>query len=586
MVEGAIYLPKYQTSWALIIGINDYAHASPLDFARNDAEGIAKLLEEKFRFPRANIKVLLDGSATGGAIRKAFLEFSSSSKVNSDDRLIVFFAGHGHTVSGKRGEVGFLVPSDGNVEQIDTLIRWDELTRDADLVPAKHIFFLMDACYGGLALTRKPSFGSMRFLGDMLQRYARQVLTAGKADETVSDGNGVRPGHSIFTAHLLNGLEGAAATEDGIITANGVMAYVYERVAQDQYSRQTPHYGFVDGDGDFVFDISILETVQSAADQTGEGEARGGGDILINTSPEVVEASEAEITISDVTKELLSDPSKRIKLDDFVSRHIRKFLEATDLRNFPMQGGQVSREEFLNRVVKYEEVARDLQHIVILLAKWGDDEQLLLLEKIFVRLAEADKGSAGIALWLRLTWYPLVMLMYSAGISALAARKYSALRVALAVTIQPDPNYGRKPQKLVLPVLRNMADLHEEFKWLPGVERAYVPRSEHLYKILQPILEDELLLGRAYEKLFDEFEILVALTYADFAEGNWGPPGRFVWKFSQGSGDSPFDQLIETATREGSEWGPVKGGLFEKSAEKFKKIAAQYRERIKNVSWW
>jgi hypothetical protein len=32
------------------------------------------------------------------------------------------------------------------------LIRWDELTRNADLITAKHMLFVMDACYGGLAL--------------------------------------------------------------------------------------------------------------------------------------------------------------------------------------------------------------------------------------------------------------------------------------------------------------------------------------------------------------------------------------------------------------------------------------------------
>ena len=64
----------------------------------------------------------------------------------------------------------------------------------------------------------------------MCKRLSRQVLTAGKADETVSDGNGPISGHSIFTGHLIQGLEGKAATKEGIITANGVMAYVYDKV--------------------------------------------------------------------------------------------------------------------------------------------------------------------------------------------------------------------------------------------------------------------------------------------------------------------------------------------------------------------
>jgi uncharacterized caspase-like protein len=126
---------------------------------------------------------------------------------DSDARVLIFFAGHGHTVSGNRGEIGFLVPVDGQVSDLSTLIRWDELTRNADLVPAKHMLFLMDACYGGLALSRRPlPPGSMRFVRDMLQRFSRQVLSAGKADEPVADAGGPRPGHSIFTGHVLDAL--------------------------------------------------------------------------------------------------------------------------------------------------------------------------------------------------------------------------------------------------------------------------------------------------------------------------------------------------------------------------------------------
>ena len=206
------YKNEYSNSWALIIGINKYTNVNQLSFAVNDAMAVANSLETLFGFINGNIKVLVDEDATVINIRRTFLEFTNNI-IKPDDRLLVFFAGHGYTSKGKRGEVGFLVPVDGDINNIDTLIRWDELTRNADLIPAKHIFFLMDACYGGLALLRSPNFGSMRFLGDMLQRYSRQVLTAGKADETVSDGNGIRPGHSIFTAHLLNGLEGGAATK-------------------------------------------------------------------------------------------------------------------------------------------------------------------------------------------------------------------------------------------------------------------------------------------------------------------------------------------------------------------------------------
>ena len=93
----------------------------------------------------------------------------------------------------------------------------------------------MDACYGGLALSRKSiPPGSMRFLKDMLQRYSRQVLTAGKADEMVLDSGGPRPGHSIFTAHILDAFEGVVSLPSGVITANSIMAHAYEKVGTIQ----------------------------------------------------------------------------------------------------------------------------------------------------------------------------------------------------------------------------------------------------------------------------------------------------------------------------------------------------------------
>ena len=243
------FTPRYAESRALVIGINDYKHVSKLHYATNDAKAVAEVLQSKFGFSEDRIMLLLDEDATKVAILEAFLSYSSS---GVDDRVIVFFAGHGHTVTSSRGEVGYLVPVDASPENLASLIRWDDLTRNADLIPAKHIFFVMDACYGGLAFLRQPQFGSVRFLKDMLQRVARQVLSSGKANEPVSDGNGRRPNHSIFTSYLLDALDGKAATAEGTITASSVMAYVYEHVGKDQYSRQTPHHGHIARSGRIV----------------------------------------------------------------------------------------------------------------------------------------------------------------------------------------------------------------------------------------------------------------------------------------------------------------------------------------------
>ena len=258
---------KYNKSWALIIGINDYLSAPPLDYARSDAEAIAEILKSRFKFPEKNITLLYDANATKENIMTNFLSYNKKAN-DVNDRLLVFYAGHGHTITGHRGDVGYLIPVDAKLDDIATYIRWDEFTRNADLIPAKHILFIMDACYGGLAVTRSVS-GGTRFIKDMLTRRSRQVLTAGKANEPVADAGGPVPNHSIFTGHLIQALEGKAASPtDETITAQGVMAYVYDKVANDTNSKQTPHFGHVDGDGDFIFSSFVLDNIIDDALQT------------------------------------------------------------------------------------------------------------------------------------------------------------------------------------------------------------------------------------------------------------------------------------------------------------------------------
>lgn len=256
------YQPYYQDSWALVIGINRYRMASPLSFPCNDADAIASVLKEKFDFPEEQVIVLKDESATKEAILDAYIRLID--RANSlDDRVVVFFSGHGTTRRGYSGEVGYLVPVDGDPNNMASLIRWDDFTRNADLIPAKHILFIMDACYSGLALTKAIPPGTERFITDMLQRRARQVITAGKADQTVAEGGSPLGQNSIFTGYLLLALEGEAEDDNGVVTANGLMHYVYQRVSQASNSMQTPHYGHFDGDGDFVFKVPDSDLLAS-----------------------------------------------------------------------------------------------------------------------------------------------------------------------------------------------------------------------------------------------------------------------------------------------------------------------------------
>ena len=498
---------------------------------------------------------------------------------------MVFFAGHGYTHKGRRGEVGYLVPVDGKSDDLSTLVRWDDLTRNSDLVPAKHILFIMDACYGGLALTRSPGPGSMRFLKNMLQRYARQVLTAGKADEVVADSGGPIPNHSIFTGHFLQALEGSAVSDDGILSANTVMAYIYEHVSKDQNSFQTPHFGFFYGDGDFIFSSPILNSLGD--------EPEIEKDVLIQIPPNLsVPSYQSDVTDPiEAVKEYIPEPRYRIKLDNIVTSELRRILYETADEKFPVQSKSINNEDLIDRLNCYEEIIRRFQSMIALLSYWGSDEHLPILRKAMGRVADNDKRGGGKVVWLGLRWYPTMLLLYSGGIASIASGNYNNLATILTTKIGSRFSDDKK-EEIIMPVVSADLDLQRTDIWksIPRHERQYVPRSEYLFKVIQPVLDDLFFLGRSYESMYDRFEVLFALVYADldYTEGAriWGPPGRFAWKHSSiRPKESPFSEILKEAASQGENWPPLKAGLFSGSIERFEKISSEYADLISRLNW-
>jgi len=274
------YKPYYSGSWALVVGINQYQHARPLSYARQDAEDVAAALSD-LGFPQDGIQLITDADASKARIQQSYLDYIEVAG-SPDDRIVVFFAGHGVTRPGHYGPVGYLVPVDGDPDEPASLIRLNDFTRDADLIPAKHMLFIFDACFSGLVLNdrRAAQPGAERFIWDMLRRMSRQAIAAGKGDQEVADGGGPDGKNSIFTGYLLEALSGKA-TPGGTLTANGVMQYVYERVGQDPRTTQTPNYGHIDGDGDLILSgpAGLTEPPQQ-------------GDVSISAAPKMPEPAD------------------------------------------------------------------------------------------------------------------------------------------------------------------------------------------------------------------------------------------------------------------------------------------------------
>lgn len=558
MNQEHIYRARYRQSHAVVVGINRYVDDAPLKFAVNDARAVHDVLIGRYGFAPENVRLLLDEQATSANILRAMAAVGRASEV--DDRVVFFYAGHGHTLPGRSGDVGFLVPHDSRTDDDSTLLPWKTLVATTDFIRAKHVLFIMDACYSGLATTRKPQAGATRFVGDLLRRRATQVITAGKEDEPVDDAGGPRPNHSIFTGHLLDGLEGAAETGKGILTAWGLMSYVYKEVALAAGSRQTPHYGSMDGQGDFVFAAPDLGVGNEAAELEEHTFI-----VLPYVDETVLPQDELTAKVSRA-KALLSTDAGAIELHDLLMVEVRAFLAATPEDAFPLTGS-VDTDDVAARIGRYEAAVHRLSVVAACVAYWGGNTHSHPLLKIFSRASDRIGNAHGNGAWLALRWLPVLTTFYASGIAAIEAGRLEMLAKLFALSL-PSDSERRFGNTLVGVMADAVLTLNqtEVMRALPALKNRRVPVSDYMFDLLQPRLDDALFLGKDYEPAFDMFEMLFCLAAFDASlvvgSFEWGPPGRFSGRGQYLGTDGKFARLIETARREQRDWPPLRAGLM------------------------
>ena len=255
----------YDNSWALIIGIDKYENVHNLQYAVKDAESMQAILIENFEFPKENVKLLINDQATYQNIRRQFSEISKSAEEN--DRVLIFFSGHGETaVLPEGGEKGYLIPHEGDLDDLYlTAISMDDLKQTALMSKAKHILYLVDACYSGLATVGSKSLDAHttpNYIEKITRNKARQIITAGGRGEQVIEKS--EWGHSAFTMNLIRGLKdrNADSNGDNVITARELGLFLSEKVTIDSENQQTPQYGrMTSQEGEFIFINSLKKII-------------------------------------------------------------------------------------------------------------------------------------------------------------------------------------------------------------------------------------------------------------------------------------------------------------------------------------
>ena len=244
------YNPTYTKSYALVMGIDSYKEMPPLSAAVRGAKDLADILQDQLGFETT---LLLNKAVTRA---KVFDWLNAVSKTaNIDDRVLIYYAGHGLTRGDGLNERGYLALQNSKPDKWHTMLAMDDVLDESRYMKVKHLIYLLDCCFGGIALDTRAVPSTSQEVDYYLTRPVRYAITAG-GREVVDDA--LAPGfeHSLFTYHLIKWLTGESGTPpDGIWRARELGNYLERAVARNRQSGHKPHHNHLSGsgDGDFIF---------------------------------------------------------------------------------------------------------------------------------------------------------------------------------------------------------------------------------------------------------------------------------------------------------------------------------------------
>jgi hypothetical protein len=242
-------LPRKGRDYALLIAVNEYDEWQELTNPVPDAKAVETELRASYGF---QTELVVNPSQV--EMLSVFRKYAAREYADGD-QLFIFIAGHGQfdEILGD----GYVVARDSRLrDDIKTsYVSHSTLRTIINNIPCKHIFLVVDACFGGtfdplIAMRDRggdeyAQITKTEFIERKMKFRTRRFLTSG-GKVYVSDG---RPGqHSPFTRRFLDAVRSYGG-KDGILTIGEILLFV-EKVSPEPRAGE---FGNNEPGSDFLF---------------------------------------------------------------------------------------------------------------------------------------------------------------------------------------------------------------------------------------------------------------------------------------------------------------------------------------------
>jgi len=279
-------------------------------------------------------------------------------------------------------------------------------------------------------------------------------------------------------------------------------------------------------------------------------------------------------------KKFIAEQAHVMKIHDLlipIANAARERLEKSALTNY---GDQPKQTAFLHRIAVANDSTNKLCRLFAVGCPWTNAEQAKTFGKALGRVSLVPNPTGSYyEIWESVTQFPALRVLYSGAIAAMSTQSFDVLR-QLMVEMRSRTRQ-REPEAPLIQVLHSGARFAQSYwKWLPGRERHHFPVSDYLEETLRPVFRELSLGDEELVAVFDKFEFFQSMIYGDLSTRDrfWAPLGTYVWRRRD-----IFNTVRAEIQQQGTEWKPLKSGLFSGSVERVTNVLAKLEDFTERV---